>query len=92
MSTYSASCVASVDCTRSFTLVLPKVMIEDARREIHGSREQARERQDGQVLGRIRGPAPGVEFLPARAFAAQHVGPRAPQPVSLTGSCATIEI
>ena len=48
--------------------------VEDARREIHRPREQAREVEIRLVLGRIAAlPSPRVVFLSARAFPAHHV-------------------
>ena len=48
--------------------------VEDAWREIHRPIEQPCEKQDRLVLGRIAAlAAPGIVFLPARAFARHHV-------------------
>jgi hypothetical protein len=59
---------------------LPLREVEDARREVHRPAEHPGEGQDGHMLGGIGRIAPCVEFLSARAFAADHVGPGAAQP------------
>ena len=58
---------------------MAEIKIENAWREIHGPGEHARKRQYGGMFRRIGGHAPGIVFLPARAFAAEPVGVGAAQ-------------
>ena len=61
------------------------VEIKDAGREVHWAREQAGERQDRSVVGRVAAAAGRVVLLSAGALAGHHMRPGAAQPGILNG-------
>ena len=66
--------VGGVDLVVGFPGI--EAQVDDAWREVHGTREHAGEGEGRVVVGRIAAVAtPGVEFLAAGALAAEEVGP-----------------
>jgi hypothetical protein len=54
--------------------------VEDPGRKVHRSSQHARKWNDDRVFRWVGRIAPGIELLPPRALATDHVGPRPAQP------------